>query len=451
MNKRKQLSDSVKTVGKRIIMFNLMVVVIGLICTFLNFLYVDGGANTWPRVVMHNFYEQDKNIDTLFLGSSHVFWNINPYILDELTGENNFNLATNGQRVSASYYLLREADKVNDIKQVFVELYYDFAVEDGENAHTECITQWYCLDNMKWSANKIRYMYNVIEQTQYLETLLPFMRYRSKLFDNEHIQKQIRVKLTNDYKEYKGEEKHERGKISYTDKGYTYSDIYADEWQCALKTEFRMEDHPLSEESKLYIKKIIEYCADNNIRLAFFSAPLYELQMMALGDYDLYVKQIKELLAPYNIDYFDFNLVKEEYLSIDDIKYFADYEHLNSDGAEIFTNCINKIFFDEMVYSEEYFHDTYTDKLQKSTGKVFGIYYIEDLENGKEKWVVASNRRDEMQYRIYMTPDSGETVMLQDFNSNPYIEIDKNENGILSIVYRTVGDEERISTKEVYY
>lgn len=45
------------------------------------------------RYAMHELYEQE-NIETLFLGSSHVFCGYDPQILDEIMGENTYLAAT---------------------------------------------------------------------------------------------------------------------------------------------------------------------------------------------------------------------------------------------------------------------------------------------------------------------------------------------------------------------
>ena len=88
----------------------------------LNVMYVsEGGRN---RTLWHQFYEAEGEIDNLFLGSSHVFCGVNTVLLDELNGEHNFDLSSAYQTLNASYYLLKEADRKNDLSHVYLELYY---------------------------------------------------------------------------------------------------------------------------------------------------------------------------------------------------------------------------------------------------------------------------------------------------------------------------------------
>ena len=66
-----------------------------MIAKGLNYIYVPDSE--WERIVMHHFYDDRGQIDNLFLGSSHLHNDIDPFMLDELNGQYNFNLATPAQ------------------------------------------------------------------------------------------------------------------------------------------------------------------------------------------------------------------------------------------------------------------------------------------------------------------------------------------------------------------
>lgn len=92
----------------------------------------------WERNLWHYFYKDDGKIDNLYLGSSHVYYDINPALLDSMNGGYNFNLASSAQPLNGSYYLLKEAGKNNALSHVYLELYYQCSVKDnfhsGQNA-----------------------------------------------------------------------------------------------------------------------------------------------------------------------------------------------------------------------------------------------------------------------------------------------------------------------------
>lgn len=78
------------------------------ITQLLNRMYVEEDAQN--RILWHNFYEDCGKIDDLYLGSSHVYFDLDPQILDQLNGQYHFNLSSSSQPLDGSYYLLREAD-----------------------------------------------------------------------------------------------------------------------------------------------------------------------------------------------------------------------------------------------------------------------------------------------------------------------------------------------------
>lgn len=79
-------------------------------------------TEAWYRILWQQFYVHEGEIENLYLGSSHVFCDLNPEILDQLTGKCNFNLSSPNQPLNGSYYLLREADKRNELSHVYLEV-----------------------------------------------------------------------------------------------------------------------------------------------------------------------------------------------------------------------------------------------------------------------------------------------------------------------------------------
>ena len=135
-------------------------------------------TNEWSRAMFHDFYTREENIDTLFLGSSHVYCGINPEVITQKTGESAFNMATPAQPLNGSYYLLKEADKYNDISHVYLELY--FGQSTGAEGHFKEADQlprnWRNTNYMKPSFNKLSYMLTMSEPSLAYMTFLPVRR-----------------------------------------------------------------------------------------------------------------------------------------------------------------------------------------------------------------------------------------------------------------------------------
>lgn len=201
--------------------------------------------------------------------------------------------------------------------------------------------------------------------------------------------------------------------------------------------------------SKDYLIKIIEYCQDKNIPITLFVSPMDNLRLISTEGYDLYVDQIKGIAREYGIEFYDFNLVKDEYLHIHEGGYFSDSGHMNSFGAEIFTPFFAKVVSGDYSENEKYFYSSYAEKLEREAPSLYGIYYRE-LETIKTFWI-ASNRNSGMEYRIILSPDDGEQLWIQDFSENKEFTVPANEHGICTIVARTAESPDEVQTLEINY
>lgn len=419
-------------------------------CKMLNYLYVDVERGAWwERILMHDFYSQEDNIDYLHLGSSHVYCDLNPVELDEINGKNNFNLATSAQKLSGAYFLLQEADKYHDFSHVYLEMYYEGST--GETNYEDLNSTWRILDYTKNSFDKAKYLYNTIEPENYPETFFPFIRYRSEWFDTARIVENMSFKEEWMYQNYKYKKKHWDKKDyynEYKEKGYNSYNYELQPEQLVYKQAITFEEKPLTSEAEKSLRKILEYCEKNQIEITLYSAPIYRLQLYSTGNYDLYVKQLKEIALEYKVSYYDFNLCRDEYLPMQKTEFFRDMSHLNDKGAEIFTP-----FFWQVMQQKDannYFYSSYAEKCEEQESSIYGL--IEKPEwSDKERWFeIASNRPNEMEYRIILTPDEGEAVMLQEFADNKVFAVDLNTTGICTIVGREK-ETGKVQTKEIRY
>lgn len=419
----------------------------------LDYLYWQ--EDKWCRILWYNFYRQTENIDYVFLGSSHVYCDINPEISDEKTGENHFNMSTGSQRLIESYYLLKEADKHNEIKGVYLELYYNPSTGVTGNYREKSSVQngWRVTDHMRPSFGKARAVFGMNPVEYYPEAAFPFIRYREHLADGDWIKDTVSQKEDEHYKNYT----YNDGTTEYRDKGYYYTTReLADP---VFMRDRKPEEMYLTEDAEEYLRKIIGYCQRKDISITLFSSPIYEIQPMATENYDGYADRIKEIASEYSVPYYDFNMVKGEYLSIQHPAYFIDVGHLNAKGAEIFTNFFHQTVSVPPEENAGYFYDSYQEKLEKEEPKVYGVYrYMVDaaeLQESEEpdknlKMVIAATKEDEIECRIFLTPIDGKAYMLQDFSINKAFYISAEEHGVCKIYWRSIHGGENGSVEIPY-
>ena len=445
---------------KRIMCFLGAVIIFCGISELLNYMY--DRENEWARIMWHYFYEDKGKIDNVIIGSSHVFCDIKPEKLDEINGQYNFNLSASALRLNGSYYLLKEADRNNSLSNVYLELYYPMNTKiDSSNLdpiYTENHWNWNNTDNMRLSVNKIEYMLDIAGPDKYVKICLPFSRYLSKLDRWDYISQIINKKQSSDYIEYKHYENDDDGSyVEYVKQGYSYNTrTYGD--KVRLKEQTRvLEESPMGEISEKYLRKIIEYCQKKDLHITLFVSPIDELQLISVVNYDNFIVQVNNIADEYDVEFYDFNLAKEEYLSIQRGEYFRDEGHLNDSGATIFTAFFGEVMSRGAAENEKYFYNSYAEKLQDKSPEIYGLYYreykSEESDQGekyKTIWI-ASNWNEGVEYKVVMAPDEGEQYLIQDFTENKEFTIDADEHGVCTIVSRMTADPENIQSLDIPY
>nr|MCM1037691.1 SGNH/GDSL hydrolase family protein [Ruminococcus sp.] len=432
-----------------------------MISEALNYMYVEEAD--WGRILWHHFYEDSGRIENLYLGSSHVYCDIDPQLLDGMNGKYNFNLASGNQTLNGSYYLLKEADRKNDLSHVYLELSYMCSTKnnfdsDIDPADIGYYENWRNFDYMENSLNKAAYFFSFTGTEKYIDTLLPFSRYRSNLDNWDYIKQTMEKKKGSDYLNYVFRFDYDDGNgyNEYQRQGYWYTTrAFAREKRVYGQMRILGED-PLGESSEKYLRKIISYCQKQNIPITLFCSPVDELMLVSTGNYDNYVTQIREIAEEYGVPFYDFNLARRQYLPIREESCFFDIDHLNHTGAEIFTAFFSDVVSGDAAGNEKYFYKSYAEKLQAEEPSLYGLYYrnAEGSEEYPEQnllFSIASNREEGMEYKVLLTPEAGEERLVQDFSENKEFRLSALEHGICTVIARMADDPENVQTLEVSY
>ncbi|MCI8375708.1 MAG: hypothetical protein HFI29_09785 [Lachnospiraceae bacterium] len=339
----------------------LVALLTGLTIKACNYLIVDD-SKSYTRLTMHELYETEGAIDTLFLGSSHCFRAYDPNLFTELTGKTAFNLGSSSQNYDTSYYLLREAVRTHEIKTVYLDMHYKFLFVDKTDR--DLVQANIISDYMKPSFNKLEFLTQTAELRQLTNRIFPFRRDWKKLGDPSYIKEVLKNKQTRAYRDFEPVVLEQE---RYAGKGFVYSEEELDAeaitwWENFGKVEEDMNStvtYTLS-----YLERIVKLCREENIRLILVTAPSFDEYLEAIGPYDPAHAYIKELAAQYEVPYLDLNLCKEEYLSLAEDS-FLDVDHLNGKGAGIVTELLAQM--DSRLDSgqlniDEYFNPWYDER-----------------------------------------------------------------------------------------
>ncbi len=271
-------------------------------------------------VLRHKEYAgvQDKfaqmprdSVDVIFVGTSHQFCTIDPDLLYEEYGINNFMLATSAQTIPMTYYAVMEAIELQHPETIIFEVCYcanDFRTVTDEISH--CF-----FDGMPNCEARKLGIEDLIEKEERIHYYLPLGLYHSRWKE-----------LTQ--KDFSFDQYSERGGVHYEEV------MYNDPIQVISKE----EKEPMPEAMEAYMDKMVALCKENDVKLIFYAAPfntLYnsEEETGHLNRRQRIYNYIGDYAEKHDIAYY--NLFYElDALNLDNEKDWKDRQHLNCYGQE---------------------------------------------------------------------------------------------------------------------
>ena len=380
-------------------------------------------TQSYTRLMMHEFYNQ-KNIDILFVGSSHCYASLDPSITDEIFGMNTFNAGSSLQAQDASFALIREAAERYQVKQIYMEMYY-LMMDNDEYKDREQMTGTYIIsDYMRPSLNKLRFLLQASSPAYYVNSFLPARRNWEKLLHPSEMAETLRKKAAATYRDY-------QPIGGYRVKGFVANsgDIPGG---LLLDNAGFDSIHPenASADWLRTIRLIIEWCEKKGIQLTLFSAPMTLFQTAGLGNYDDYIGLVRSMTEGTSVRYVDFNLCREEIFDqTPDL--FSDAGHLNEKGAERFSRLFAE-YFTGKIAEEELFYGSMVEKLTAHGPDILGLSFL-DSGDGMRKLKIVSTMPEGTLFDAEIIHADGTSRSLKERSDDPYFEIPQDEHGTFRI------------------
>lgn len=300
-----------KKVGKAFAVFAMLAVIFGVLTNITLKRTGDG------CVQLSDFYKLDQDtVDVLFVGSSHVYYSINTCHLYGQYGIASYLMASPGQPVWLSYYLLEEAFKTQHPKLVVFDIYTLYRTVNDAG-------YWECLLGMKPSLTKWNAIKAVKQDCPQVSTagvFLAFPYYHTRYAQLER----------QDY-----ENTGKASEIRYN--GYkpdftVISKKAVEKWGQIDRKGFQ-KAAPVSGQVEAYLRKLIQLCQNKGVPLLMVNAP-FANQMLEKQQAYNYVGQIAK---EYGVPLVDGNAHIEK-MQIDFSKDLIEASHLNYSGALKYTD-----------------------------------------------------------------------------------------------------------------
>lgn len=130
--------------------------------------------------MVHTFYEISENeLDVVFLGSSHLYYGVQPNELWREYGITSYLMGSPEQTAATAYFLLKEVFEYQKPKVVVMDNYYLWyeGLYDGESRLRQAF------DGMRFGKNKLEMLKTMLPEAGMKEVfsyIVPFMKYHAR-------------------------------------------------------------------------------------------------------------------------------------------------------------------------------------------------------------------------------------------------------------------------------
>lgn len=287
--------------------------------------------NAYTKSRYDGFYELPENsLDMVFIGSSHSYCTFDPENFDSTMGTNSWQMGTPLQHYDTSLYVLKEVLKTQSPKLVVLDLYWDMLDDEFDMKQANSF-----FEVVKDKSVQEEYVKNVFPLNERVKYKLLPIRYQQDYFAYEAdvIQKTSEEKLGVHGKQ--GVQSN--GTEYYLAKGYTYCDTVIPDSELDETNQFKGLDGEEWEADKTqieYLNEIVKLCYENNIELVFETAPIANVSMDYIKNYDVLHEKMADIAEGLGIKYLDFNIANRDE-GLFRIENFRDDAHLNDSGVKI--------------------------------------------------------------------------------------------------------------------
>lgn len=256
--------------------------------------------------MVHSFYEIEENtLDVLFLGSSHLYYGVQPNELWKEYGITSYVMGSPEQTAATSYFLLKEAFNHQQPKVVAMENYYLW----NKDLYYSAARLRQAFDGMRFGKVKLEMIQTMLPENGLKDQLtyaLPFLKYHSRWSELEEYDFQTKPYL-------KG------ARIDYTTVELEDPGI----------PEAAVE---IPDNSLYYLEKIIELCEENGAEFMMFGIPYgVETDMERYERRQGMTLTLESMLEEKGIP---FLFYQRDYADVIDFGTdFRDKTHLNTAGA----------------------------------------------------------------------------------------------------------------------
>lgn len=212
----------------------------------------------------YDFVDQ-KEIDVLILGNSHIITGVDPFVLSNATSTNCFILGNSGTNILDVWFQLGGALNHAKPKLVVIETY---CINDGELPADDALVPYLqSFESQNDSWYKLRTMPKLFQTDQWVKAWSPTIRNHSFLLTDT-----ARINYNLKHPNLPKSKKLDLGRFARFATGIQDSTLAKYD---SLGAPVNGHDFKISSFTKKYLAKIMNMCHENGIQVMFLTVPMY--------------------------------------------------------------------------------------------------------------------------------------------------------------------------------
>lgn len=308
-----------------------------LLNSFLSFLIEPAYGSS--DVMWKSFFHEEE-IDTIFVGSSLCSASFDPNIFNEKLGVKSYNMGTPMQSLTQNITAVETALEEHEIKNIIIGIGFFVLQEEAHEPAALTFEKELARNKggMKGFLESMEYVFgeSAREKEQSINYWFPWI-YNKEEYSLAYIKKNVATKKEMLSAQMKAET--EGLGLSET-KGYGPYYTYLDYTQIGDNNSYVMYQQTLREEQLQEFDKLLSICQKSGADVLVVNTPHPDFDVKACREvYQMNTEILQNICEKYDVEYYDFSLVKAELFEKKD-NYFADFEHLNYEGSQAFSEML---------------------------------------------------------------------------------------------------------------
>jgi len=316
-------------ISKKLVFFIILLLVINAALSFAFH------VPSFTRVILHEVQNEKENFDIVVIGQSHGAYGYNPFVIEENTGMTTYNLSRRLVCTRDLYYMVKESNYKNNPKIIIYDLdNYYWTGYEKPNYYAD----GYIFPHINNPKNKIDYLFKYALKEDFRYNLQRYVLYG--FGGLKEVPLNIKRKVSADYWNYDPKAALSEGDYAeYKGRGFFYAnEIYADFGMKNFVPEV-FEESKVKKETIEGYNNIVKYCKDNDIKLICVVPPLPPSRLKA-EEFEKCHEYYEKLTNESGVEFWDYNYIKDEYLSFKD-ENFRDIDgHMLGTSADIYSRLV---------------------------------------------------------------------------------------------------------------